>query len=71
MSGPHEYATIRDFLGQFIGKTIADITQHDQDEWEEGTSYVMVQFTDGTFIQFSDVADFGYGPVEAVEDSAS
>ncbi len=42
------YSTIREMLGELIGHTVVDITQHDQDEWErDGASYFMLMFEDG------------------------
>lgn len=48
-----DYSTVRDLVGEFIGKRVVDITQHDPDEWaEEQKAYVMLMFEDGTWLQF-------------------
>lgn len=48
-----EYANIRQILGHLIGKRIVDITQHDQEEWEQdGTSYVHLMLEDGDYLKF-------------------
>lgn len=45
----NNFDNIRDLMGSFIGKTIMDITQSDQEEWEEGDDpYVMIMFDDGS-----------------------
>lgn len=47
------YANIRQILGDFIGKTIVDITQHDADEWERShQGYILLLFEDGSVIKF-------------------
>jgi hypothetical protein len=54
------YSNVRDFLGQFIGHRIVDITQHDPDEFaEDGRSYVMLMFDNGECIKFF-VGDDGF-----------
>lgn len=54
------YSNIRQLLGKFIGKRIADITQHDPEEWaEDQKAYVMLMFEDGGYIQFF-IGDDGF-----------
>lgn len=53
MTTPSPDFNIRDFLGSFTGKTVADITQHDQQDWEDDhRSFIMVMFGDGTWVKF-------------------
>lgn len=50
-----ESTTIRDIIGSFIGKTVVDITQHDQEEFDPKTgkgAYIMFLFDNGMTIQF-------------------
>jgi hypothetical protein len=48
-----EEGNIREIIGQFIGKTISDITQTDLEEFEEtGEAYIVVQMSDGSFLRF-------------------
>ena len=69
MSEP-EYANVRQFLGHFIGRTIVEITQQDQEEWEATKqSYIMLMFDDGTFIKFN-VGDEGLEYNDGVEDDS-
>lgn len=57
MSEP--YANVREFMGGCIGQRVIDITQHDEDEFqEEGLSFVMLHFEDGTTVTFN-VGDDG------------
>ena len=45
---------IRDILGCFIGKTITDVTQHDEEEYLEGEDpYIMLMFTDGSVLKLN------------------
>jgi hypothetical protein len=54
------YANIRDLLGDYIGRTIVDITQHDKDEWElTRQSFVMFMFDDGKWVKFF-IGDEGF-----------
>lgn len=47
------YANIREALGEFIGKRVVDITQHDADEWEQTRrAYILLLFEDGSVIKF-------------------
>jgi hypothetical protein len=47
------YSTIRDLLGSLIGKTLVDVSQHDQEDWElEGESFVVLMFSDGSSVKF-------------------
>lgn len=46
MSEP--YANIREILGQFIGQKLVEITQHDEQDWIEGTgAYICLMFEQG------------------------
>jgi len=57
-----EYANIRNsnLLGDFIGRTVIDITQHDQDEFREtGRTFVMLMFDDGSTMTFP-IGDMGF-----------
>lgn len=47
------YATIRSMLGSFIGKRVADITQHDEDDFVSNPDNccIMFMFEDGTFVK--------------------
>lgn len=50
-----DYSTIRSIVGYLIGKTVVDITQHDEDEYDsesEVGSYVQIMFSDGSWIKF-------------------
>lgn len=54
------YASVRDpgILGRMIGATVVDITQHDQDEFEEdGESFVAFHFSNGYTVTFPFDAD--------------
>ena len=55
-----QYATIRSILGELIGQTVLDVTQHDEDEWvQDGRAYVMIMFADGHYVKFY-VGDDGF-----------
>lgn len=42
------YSNIREFLGQFVGQRLVDITQHDEEEWAEGKeAYICLMFERG------------------------
>jgi len=44
--------TIRDIIGRFCGKTILDISQHDEEEWLSGEpAYVMLMMSDGSTLK--------------------
>ena len=44
--------TIRDIIGRFCGKTILDISQHDEEEWLAGEpAYVMLMMSDGSTLK--------------------
>jgi hypothetical protein len=61
MRDPEEYSNVREMLGGFIGKRIAEITQHDEDEWaEDQLSYVQLHFEDGSYLKFY-IMDDDYG----------
>ena len=48
-----DYVNIRQIIGNFIGKRLVDITQHDKEEWEKNKeSYVMLMFDDGNYMKF-------------------
>jgi hypothetical protein len=73
MSEPNKddepYVTIRDFLGHFIGQTIVDITQHDQEEFEEdGWSKVYLHMSNGETICFYIGGDDGCFAVHGDEE---
>ncbi len=58
---PEEYSNVREILGPFIGKTIAEVTQHDEEEFEEDQlSYVQLHFSDGSWLKFY-IMDEEYG----------
>ncbi len=58
MSEP--YANIRSILGNAIGKTIVDITQHDADEFAaDGRCYIVLMFDTGDYLKFY-VGDDGF-----------
>jgi hypothetical protein len=70
MSDDGTYANIRDIeqLGRFIGCRLVDITQHDEDEWEEThESYIWLHFDNGLSIQFP-IGDAGFTVEEPDED---
>jgi hypothetical protein len=68
---PEGYANIRKVLGSLIGRTVVDVTQHDQDEWEEARScYVMLMFDDGQFVKFP-IGDEGFEHNSDDNDSAT
>jgi hypothetical protein len=40
-------------LGPFIGKTIVDITQHDEHDWSHNNErFVQIMFDDGSWVKF-------------------
>jgi hypothetical protein len=54
------YATIRQIIGSVIGRRIVDVTQQDQDEWDETKqAYVMLHLDDGSSLKFP-VGDEGF-----------
>jgi hypothetical protein len=54
-------ASIRRLLGNFIGQTVVDITQHDVEDWlAGGDPYVQIQFGNGEFLQFPTNKPFCY-----------
>jgi hypothetical protein len=68
-SDDESYANIRQegFLGKYIGKRLVDITQHDEDEYQQTQkAYVLLMFEEGMWIKFP-VGDDGFirgtGPV--------
>lgn len=65
-----EYATVRDHLGSLIGKTLIDVTQHDQEDWEQrGEAFVVLMFSDGSSVKFptGDLAFVVDGPAAEEE----
>lgn len=63
MSRDYIGPNIRDhyILGQFIGRTIIDVTEADEDEKEK---YVMLMFSDGSALKFP-VTEAGFGLINA------
>lgn len=52
------YSTIRKVLGHMIGKRIVDVTQHDQEDWDErGESFIQLMLEDGSYVKFMDVKE--------------
>lgn len=48
-----DYATVRDHLGRFVGRTIVDVTQHDEEYFREtGRAFVDLMFDSGDVIRF-------------------
>lgn len=68
MSDPRNdngYANIREFIGEFIGKRLVDVTQHDEEEYEKtGDAYVALMFEDGSILKFR-MGNFRVGWFEA------
>jgi hypothetical protein len=55
---------IREYLGHLIGQTIADVTQHDPDEYETDGAFVDLLFQSGDSVRFymgCDECGFSYG----------
>lgn len=46
------YSNIREILGWAVGKRIEEITQHDEDEFKEEGSYVMLMLEGGDYLKF-------------------
>jgi len=60
MENEQQYATIRQIIGSVIGRRIVDVTQQDQDEWDETRqAYVMLHLDDGSSLKFP-VGDEGF-----------
>lgn len=54
------YVNIRELIGGFVGKTITDITQQDEDEFaEHKQSFIMLMFSDGSYLKFI-IGDDGF-----------
>jgi hypothetical protein len=54
------YSNIRKILGNAIGRTVIDITQHDADEFaEDQRCYIMLMFDDGNYLKFI-IGDEGF-----------
>lgn len=70
-----DYSTIRSIIGHLIGKTVADITQHDEDEYDsknETGSYVQIMFSDGCWIKFPTAEEaFWHFDVNGTEEDCS
>src|SRR6185295_1605977 len=65
---PATYSNIREILGDFVGKKLLDITQHDIEEYQDGNeSFVMLMFEDGSWIKFP-IGDPGFVFNETGED---
>jgi hypothetical protein len=70
MMADDAYSTIRDILGAFIGQRLVDITQHDEEEWEEdGQSTIYFHFENGGTIEFAMPAEAGDGPFLRITDA--
>lgn len=57
-----EFANIRnpDLLGPIIGSTVVDVTQEDQEQWEEeGLSFICLHFSNGYTVTFP-ISDEGF-----------
>lgn len=55
MSDPRNegYANIRELIGEFIGKTVIDVSQHDEEDWAAtGAGFVVLMFSDGSLLKF-------------------
>lgn len=47
------YSNIREILGPVIGQRLIDITQHDEDEYQETRqAFIMLHFEDGSYLKF-------------------
>ncbi len=47
------YATIREKLGWLVGRRVLDVTQQDEEDYQEtGEAYVMLMFDDGSTLKF-------------------
>lgn len=58
------YATVRELLGCILGRTVVEVTQHDEDEFmETGQAYISMHFDNGTVVTFP----VGEDPVEIEE----
>ena len=48
-----DYATIRDCIGEFIGKTLVEMTQHDKEHFlESGEAFVDLMFDSVDVLRF-------------------
>lgn len=48
------YSNVRDIFAEFIGQTVVDITQHDEQEWAEtGEAYILLMFGNGATIKIT------------------
>ncbi len=53
------YSNIREIIGEVIGKTLIDVTQHDPEQFEEEGSFVQLHFDDGSYLKFP-IGDLGF-----------
>lgn len=59
--GEDPYVNIRELLGHLVGKRIVEITQQDEEEYEEtGQSYVHIILDDGNWVKFIIGDGFSY-----------
>lgn len=48
-----EYSTIRDVIGEIVGQSVVDVTQHDKEHWDQtGESFVEFLFANGATLRF-------------------
>lgn len=59
MADDDVYSNIRELLGDVIGRTVVDITQHDKEQFEEEGSFVQLHFDDGSYLKFP-IGDAGF-----------
>lgn len=49
----NNYATVREFLGEFVGRRVVDITQHDPEFFlENSMTFVDLMFDSGDVLRF-------------------
>lgn len=53
------YSNIREIIGDVIGRTVMDVTQHDEDQFNEEGSFVQLHFDDGSYLKFP-IGDDGF-----------
>jgi hypothetical protein len=55
------YSTIRELLGPLIGKTLVDVSQHDEEDFKErGEAFVCLMFDDGSTVTFPTTGDLAF-----------
>lgn len=55
-----DYTNIRKILGSLIGRTLVDITQHDQEEFAENQqSFIQFHFDNGEYVKIP-IGDDGF-----------